>query len=208
MTKITLIKGTRSPDGYADYEVNGERVTARDQIEAIERISARKYEALRLAAAEKTECLRLIAEAIAAGGRIVVTPEFPPIRLVDAVAEIGWLAQTHTSGHALWFFVARDEKALDAHKGAVDRAAAQAEAPSAEDERGLFCEAGEALWGERWQTEAAGALRLSDRTVRRFVAGTHPLPEGVARELATLCGQRRDRLMGLQLRLAIAADKS
>lgn len=204
MTKITLIKGTRSPDGYADYEVNGERVTARDQIEALERISARKYEALQRAGAEKTECLRLVAEAIAAGGRIVVTPTFPPIRLVDAAAEIGWMARTHTSGSAIWLFVARDEKALDAHKGAVDREAAAA---ISEDERGLFCEAGEALWGERWQTEAAGALGLSDRTVRRFVAGTHPLPEGVARELATLCGQRRDRLMGLQLRLAITADK-
>jgi hypothetical protein len=174
MTKITLIKGTRSPDGYADYEVNGER---------------------------------LIAEAIAAGGRIVVTPTFPPIRLVDAAAEIGWLARTHTSGHAMWLFVARDEKTLDAHKGAVDRAAAQAEAPDAEDERSLFCETGGALWGERWQTEAAKNLKLSDRTVRRFVAGTHPLPEGVARDLAALCGQRREQLMGLQLRLVIAADK-
>lgn len=207
MTKITLIKGTRSPDGYADYEVNGERVTARDQIEALERVSARRYEALRRAAAEKTECLRLVAEAIAAGGRIVVTPTFPPIRLVDAAAEIGWLARTHTSGHAMWLFVARDEKTLDAHKGAVDREAA-AEAPDVDDERSLFCETGAALWGERWQTAAAGKLNLSDRTVRRLVAGTHPLPEGVARELATFCGQRRDRLMGLQMRLAIAADKS
>lgn len=206
MTKITLIKGTRSPDGYADYEVNGERVTARDQIEALERVSARRYEALRRAAAEKTECLRLVAEAIAAGGRIVVTPTFPPIRLVDAAAEIGWLARTHTSGHAMWLFVARDEKTLDAHKGAVDRAAA--EASGAEDERSLFCETGEALWGERWQTEAAKRLNLSDRTVRRLVAGSYPLPEGVARDLAALCGQRREQLMGLHLRLAIAADKS
>lgn len=208
MTKITLIKGTRSADGYADYYVGDERVTARDHIEALERISTRKYEALQRASAEKTECLRLVAEAIAAGGRIVVTPDFPPIRVVDAAAEIGWLARTHTSGHTMWLFVARDEKALDAHKGAVDRAAALAETPNADDERSLFCEAGAALWGVHWQTEAAKQLKLADRTVRRLVAGAYPVPDGVARELATLCGQRRDRLMGLQLRLSVAADKS
>lgn len=37
---------------------------------------------------------------------------------------------------------------------------------------------GQALWGTRWQTDMAEALGVSDRTVRRWVAGER-VPQGV-----------------------------
>lgn len=48
---------------------------------------------------------------------------------------------------------------------------------------------GEALYGPRWQTSLAQALQVSDRTVRRWAAGTEP-PEGVFDDLRTLLERR------------------
>jgi len=53
---------------------------------------------------------------------------------------------------------------------------------------------GEALYGPRWQTELARAIRVSDRTVRRWLAGTITIPPGVARDLEALCNTRIDEI--------------
>jgi predicted transcriptional regulator len=65
----------------------------------------------------------------------------------------------------------------------------------------LLREAGEALYGPRWQSEMAKAVGVTDRTVRRWVAGADKLPSGVAFDLWRLCEDRmllldvvRDRL--------------
>lgn len=46
------------------------------------------------------------------------------------------------------------------------------------------------LFGARWQSELAKALQVSDRTVRRWFAGTAPIPEGVEVELKVLLVKR------------------
>lgn len=46
----------------------------------------------------------------------------------------------------------------------------------------LLREAGEALYGPRWQSDLARDLGVSDRTVRRWVAG-QPIPAGLWSEL-------------------------
>lgn len=44
---------------------------------------------------------------------------------------------------------------------------------------------GEAAWGPEWQTPAADAVGISPRTMRRYAAGSHPIPAGVAADLRT-----------------------
>ena len=60
---------------------------------------------------------------------------------------------------------------------------------------------GEALYGPRWQTDLARDLAVSDRTVRRWVAGTDALPAGVAADLARLCEERARILCKLRSHL-------
>lgn len=48
----------------------------------------------------------------------------------------------------------------------------------------LLTEAGVALYGSRWQSDLALVLSVSDRTVRRWVAGDNAIPPGVAADLA------------------------
>jgi hypothetical protein len=48
---------------------------------------------------------------------------------------------------------------------------------------------GNALYGPRWQTPLAEALGVSDRTVRRWVAG-QPVPDGARRDMWRLCAER------------------
>jgi predicted transcriptional regulator len=43
----------------------------------------------------------------------------------------------------------------------------------------LLADTGRALYGERWQSEIARALGVSDRTVRRWVAGDDDPRPGV-----------------------------
>lgn len=45
---------------------------------------------------------------------------------------------------------------------------------------------GRALYGERWQTPLAEALGVTDRTMRRWLAGTFGIPEPIAAEIASL----------------------
>lgn len=61
----------------------------------------------------------------------------------------------------------------------------------------LLRSAGEALYGPRWQTELARALGVSDRTVRRWVAGATPVPPEALTGLRRLCVRRARRLMEL-----------
>lgn len=54
----------------------------------------------------------------------------------------------------------------------------------------LLAAAGAALYGPRWQSEIARDLDVSDRTVRRWVAGDQPVPPGVAVDLLRLLTER------------------
>jgi hypothetical protein len=53
----------------------------------------------------------------------------------------------------------------------------------------LLAQCGEALWGPRWQTDMAEALGVSDRTVRRWVAGGR-IPPGVFVDLIRIASER------------------
>jgi hypothetical protein len=54
----------------------------------------------------------------------------------------------------------------------------------------LLIEAGEALYGPRWQSELARSLGVSDRTVRRWATGQNAVPSGVMADLLTLVQDR------------------
>lgn len=47
----------------------------------------------------------------------------------------------------------------------------------------LLREAGEAIFGPRWQSELARELNVTDRTMRRWVAGEFSIPQAVSAEL-------------------------
>jgi hypothetical protein len=73
----------------------------------------------------------------------------------------------------------------------------------------LLKEVGEALYGSRWQSELARRIGISDRSVRRWVAGTDDVSDaawrGMMEELGTraidlevLRNRIRDRLLSNQ----------
>ncbi len=68
----------------------------------------------------------------------------------------------------------------------------------------LLEETGEALYGPRWQTELARDLGVTDRTVRRWHAGTTDMPKGVYVDLLRLTQERGATLDGLAQRLVQA----
>lgn len=50
---------------------------------------------------------------------------------------------------------------------------------------------GKVLYGERWQTDLARDLKLSDaRRIRQWVAGERNMPTGIRSELAALLRER------------------
>jgi hypothetical protein len=49
---------------------------------------------------------------------------------------------------------------------------------------------GTALYGPRYQRELAAALGVNERTMRRWVAGDYPPPEGVLADLRKLAAER------------------
>lgn len=49
---------------------------------------------------------------------------------------------------------------------------------------------GEALYGYGWQTHLAAAIQVDTRTMRRWIAGDSPTPEGLRADLLRLLGQR------------------
>jgi hypothetical protein len=69
----------------------------------------------------------------------------------------------------------------------------------------LLRETGEALYGPRWQSELARDLDVSDRTIRRWVAGSDDVPEGVYLDLLRLITERADVLDRLEAKLRRAA---
>lgn len=69
----------------------------------------------------------------------------------------------------------------------------------------LLQDTGEALYGPRWQTEMARALQVSDRTVRRWVAGSDDVPDGVYLDMWRLCEEKVADLDDLMPKLKRAA---
>jgi predicted transcriptional regulator len=69
----------------------------------------------------------------------------------------------------------------------------------------LLVEAGEALYGPRWQTDLARDLGVTDRTIRRWLAGTTDMPKGVYIDLLRLTQERGAALEGLAQRLVQAS---
>jgi len=57
-----------------------------------------------------------------------------------------------------------------------------------------IAEIGRALWGERWQTEMARALAISDRHIRRLTAGTAPVSPGIFRDLLEIAQSRENEI--------------
>jgi len=50
--------------------------------------------------------------------------------------------------------------------------------------------AGEALYGNQWQTPLATALNVSDRTMRRWVSGDSAVPDSVIADIERVARQR------------------
>ena len=57
----------------------------------------------------------------------------------------------------------------------------------------LLVQAGEALYGPRWQTDMANALGVSDRTMRRWVAN-EPVGWNVIADVERLLGGRKSAI--------------
>lgn len=69
----------------------------------------------------------------------------------------------------------------------------------------LLHEAGEALYGARWQSDLARDLGVSDRTVRRWAAGSFAVPAGVWDAIRDLLCERGLALASVRRRLKRAA---
>jgi hypothetical protein len=57
-------------------------------------------------------------------------------------------------------------------------------------EQKLLSDVGEALYGSRWQSELARNIGVSDRSIRRWVAGTDEVPDAAWRDMALLLETR------------------
>ena len=53
---------------------------------------------------------------------------------------------------------------------------------------------GTALYGQQWQSALARALRVVDRTMRRWVAGESPIPTGIIADLRRLLRERQAQI--------------
>jgi len=65
----------------------------------------------------------------------------------------------------------------------------------------LLAECGEALYGPQWQSALARDLGVSDRTMRRWAAGTTDVPAGLYLDLLRLTQERAAELEALAPRL-------
>jgi hypothetical protein len=65
----------------------------------------------------------------------------------------------------------------------------------------LLREAGEALYGPRWQSDLARDLNVTDRTVRRWIAGDVPIPHSLWTELRALLKARGLALAAVRRKL-------
>lgn len=56
----------------------------------------------------------------------------------------------------------------------------------------MLINAGNALYGERWQTNLARDLKLSDaRRIRQWLSDDRPIPDGVFNDIADLLTSRK-----------------
>lgn len=65
----------------------------------------------------------------------------------------------------------------------------------------ILAKVGEAMYGRAWQTPLANDLSVSDRTVRRWVAGD-PIPDGIWPEIVAICVTKSVALAQWAKRLA------
>lgn len=65
----------------------------------------------------------------------------------------------------------------------------------------LLREAGEAIYGPRWQSELARDFYVTDRTVRRWLAGDWPIPENIVAELRAILKARSAKLAAVRRKL-------
>lgn len=64
-----------------------------------------------------------------------------------------------------------------------------------DNRRGLLISAGQLLFGERWQTELARALGLTDgRRIRQWLSGDRPIPVGILDDLRELLEDRSSKM--------------
>lgn len=70
----------------------------------------------------------------------------------------------------------------------------------------LLHRVGEALYGPHWQSELGRALAVSDRTVRRWAAGTHEVPPRVWADITRLAFDRKATLSQLIPQCAKASE--
>lgn len=68
----------------------------------------------------------------------------------------------------------------------------------------LVIAVGQALYGQQWQSALARDLGISDRTMRRWIAGAQPVPDGLKVDLLRLCVERAQALDDLAERLRAA----
>lgn len=69
----------------------------------------------------------------------------------------------------------------------------------------LLRDAGEALYGSRWQSALAGDLDISDRTIRRWVSGADDVPSGAYLDLLLICEEHMAALEEIIPKLKKAA---
>ena len=65
----------------------------------------------------------------------------------------------------------------------------------------LLSDAGEALYGPRWQTELARDLQASEHVIRQWVSGADDVPRKIELALLRLCMARANAIDGILRRL-------
>jgi hypothetical protein len=65
----------------------------------------------------------------------------------------------------------------------------------------LLRDIGEGLYGPRWQTDLSNAISVSDRSMRRWLAGEDPVPPGVWGDVRLLVQSRWINLRELEYQL-------
>jgi hypothetical protein len=71
----------------------------------------------------------------------------------------------------------------------------------------LLRDAGEALYGPRWQTDLARDLQASEHLVRQWVSGVDDVPRKIELDLLRLCMERANAVNGILRRLKHVATQ-
>ncbi|WP_156128005.1 hypothetical protein [Dickeya chrysanthemi] len=61
--------------------------------------------------------------------------------------------------------------------------------------------AGEALYGQQWQSALARDLAVDSRRIRHWISGERPIPIGIRADVAALCRRREKQLSAIAERL-------